>query len=243
MPPRRSRRRWHRSRPVRRRPPRATPSRARTPETTTRARSDRSPQGQPRARPPVRDRTRGAGASVEGGMRGSAGAVEGGGACRGTLSCERRADLRDEGGTVSVAKCWNWQRWRRADPADRLEMVYHPFAMAIGDGTAEENQVRYLAIDRDDRRVGGCHQHEFRADIVADDFAQCFGFGRLRFDSEDPAHVSSPVAGTTESQLMCHDCRGNPESYKFRFRLMFAEAIHRERRARPVGELTTLTYG
>ena len=61
-------------------------------------------------------------------------------------------------------------------------MIHHTFAMAIGDGIAEENQVRELAVDGDDGSVGGRHQHEFRADVVADDLAQSFRLGRLRFD-------------------------------------------------------------
>jgi hypothetical protein len=61
-------------------------------------------------------------------------------------------------------------------------MVHHPFTVTIGDGFAEENQVRELTIDGDDGGVGGGHQHEFRADVVADDLAQSFRFGRLRFD-------------------------------------------------------------
>ena len=62
------------------------------------------------------------------------------------------------------------------------EVVHHPVAVTIGDGFAEENQVRELAIDGDDGSVGRRDQHEFRADVVADDLAQSFRFGRFRFD-------------------------------------------------------------
>jgi hypothetical protein len=61
-------------------------------------------------------------------------------------------------------------------------VVHHPVAVTIGDGFAEENQVRELAIDGDDGSVGRRDQHEFRADVVADDLAQSFRFGRFRFD-------------------------------------------------------------
>ena len=61
-------------------------------------------------------------------------------------------------------------------------MVHHPFTMAIGNGLAEEHQVRELAIDGDDGGVGGRHQDEFRADVVSHELAQSFRFGRFRFD-------------------------------------------------------------
>jgi hypothetical protein len=61
-------------------------------------------------------------------------------------------------------------------------VVDHPFAVAIGNGLTEEDQIRQLTVDRDDGSVRRRHQYEFRADVIADELTQSFRFGGFRFD-------------------------------------------------------------
>jgi hypothetical protein len=108
-------------------------------------------------------------------------------------------------------------------------VVHHSLAVAIGNGLTEENQVRELTIDSNDSRISGGHEHEFGADVVSDELAQSFRFGGFRFDREDPAHVRvHPLARSTESQLMCHDCRVTVESCKFPLTLMLRVGKNRK---------------
>jgi hypothetical protein len=61
-------------------------------------------------------------------------------------------------------------------------VVDHPFTVAVGDGIAEQNEVRQLTVDRDDGCVSRRHQHEFRADVVAYELAQSLRFSSFRLD-------------------------------------------------------------
>ena len=90
--------------------------------------------------------------------------------------------MRDEGRTISVAERRDGERRRGPVAADGLEVVHHSLTVTIGNRFGEEDEVRELPVDCDDGRVGGGHQHEFRADIVTNELAQSFRFGRFRFD-------------------------------------------------------------
>jgi hypothetical protein len=61
-------------------------------------------------------------------------------------------------------------------------MVHHSLTVTIGNRFGEEDDVGELPVDRNDSRVGGRNQHEFRTHIVANELAQSFRFRRFRFD-------------------------------------------------------------
>ena len=92
--------------------------------------------------------------------------------------------------------------WRNGRP----QMIEDAIAVLFGDRFAEQDHVRRLPVDGDDRRIGGRHQHELRPELVADELTERVRLRRLRLNGEHTADFSLCVQRHPEV-LPCGPCR------------------------------------
>ena len=93
---------------------------------------------------------------------------------------------------VALTECGDGQDLRDIAFGERAEVFENRILMSWRHRAPEQQDVRRLAVHRDDRRIGGRHHHQLDVDLRAYQLAKAVGLGRIRLDCEQKTHASRP---------------------------------------------------